>query len=102
MSFINDIIGGATTIAPYAHTAIDVAQDPALPEVIGLINSIPSSPDAYTYTQSSEPGVGLKYLIPPLRIYIAYKKQPLLVGAAAIGLVFGIPFALGYMFGKKR
>ena len=44
--------------------------------------------------------LGLKKVAKPLRAYVWYRKNPwiLPVGIAA---VIGIPFALGYAFGKR-
>jgi hypothetical protein len=91
---VGDILGAAG----------NVASDPALPQVVALVTEIkglssggPSRPS----TGPSEPGIGLRRIVTPLRAYVAYKRHPWILPAFAGGIVIGI-FALGALTGRRR
>mgnify|MGYP001559931932 FL=1 len=67
--------------------------DPALPEVASLVIKL----------NKIEPGgigIGLKRVVPPLRLYVKTRENPWL-GYAIIAGIIGGPFLLGYLFGRK-
>lgn len=89
----------------------DLAVDPALPEVAQLVARIetlettPTKPGAPPSPPSSTPGVGLKYLVMPLKTYITVKQNPWLIPTVAvvgIGLPLFFAFAVGYRAGRSR
>jgi len=84
---------GKVTTAAY-----DILTDPALPQVADLVNKIKATEPPGKPGQKA--GVGLKRLVPPLKMYLAYRKNPAL-GMMALVAVLAIPFTLGYILGKR-
>jgi hypothetical protein len=79
----------------------DVLKDPALPEVLSLVQQIV---DIETHSSggsstSSSPGVGLRDFVTPLRAYVFVRRNPWVPYAAAVG-VFLVPFLLGVVVGR--
>ncbi len=82
-----------------------VIQDPALPTVVELLTELrqveaarPKTPSPLT---SSEPGIGLRKIVIPLRIVIAVRKRPWLI-PVGIGAAVLLPMAIGYALANKR
>lgn len=88
---------------PYVDAVKDVVTDPALPEVAGLIREL----RAITIRESRgrpsgpEPGIGLRYAVPPLGLYVQYRQHPWIARLALAGLVYGI-YRVGYSRGRRR
>lgn len=99
-SDINNAIGIAADAAPIAF---EIVRDPALPGVARLIGELhaleqPTGPSGIPIPGAPiVPGIGLRRLVLPLKGYVAYRRNPIVVGALVLGLVFGIPFMLGRM-----
>lgn len=86
-------------------TAVNVAEDPYLPEIVCRIGQLQQLnaggaagpcvelPDGLTG------GVGLSAAVKPLRLYV-YAKQNVWVFPALILGILGVPFMLGYEWGK--
>lgn len=87
-----------------------VAEDPHLPEVICHVNRLsniqkgqpagPNCPGFPTYYQPTK-GVGLRYVVGPLRTLVKAREHP----AAAVAIVggsIGLIFLAGYVIGKRR
>lgn len=90
-----------------------ILEDPALPEiatqVIKLHNlqqnatyykTISSAPKALHGPPGVVPGIGLRDIVTPLKMYVKFKEQPIL-GYAALAGVLAVPFLLGYFVGKR-
>lgn len=82
-----------------------VIEDPALPEVTKLLLELhaleqkarkPGAPPP-----KKEPGIGLKRVVKPLRMYVKARKNPL-YGFAIVAGALAVPFLFGYLVGKKR
>lgn len=104
MAYLNGSLSGVSDYLNKAVNVLDSAKvildDPALPEVTGLIlklNKIETKTKPGAPTQK---GIGLRRIITPLKIYVKTREQPVL-GYAIIAGVVAIPFALGYLFGKR-
>jgi hypothetical protein len=82
-----------------ASKALDIVNDPALPKVVSLMNEIKALPSEKM--SPTEKGIGLRKIVRPLEIFIAYKKHPWIAPAAVGGLVLTI-FALGVFTGKSK
>ena len=99
----------------YVETAMNVIEDPALPEFVGLLNKMraleagppkPAEPGwakiplPSTAPAPSKPvGIGLKRLVAPLKLYVKYRQNPAL-GYAAVGGVVLILVGLGFGIGR--
>jgi hypothetical protein len=105
MSYYTGIGGVAGTVESAATVALRVADDPALPTVVSLvqeIKSLSSGGGASTPSgASTERGVGLSRIVTPLRGFVAYRKHPWIV-PAFVGGVFLTIFSLGVMTGRRR
>ena len=96
-----------TLVAP----AKAILDDPALPEVVSLVMELKAlkaakkkglgSLDGVSLGGSSLGDIGLKDIVGPLRYYVGIKKQPAL-GYLTAATLFAIPFAIGYMVGKRK
>lgn len=95
MSGVSDTIG----------TAVNVANDPYLPEVVCRINQL-------TAVERNEPvgacvstpagiagGVGLRTIMPGLRAYV-FAQQHKWVYPLLVATLIGLPYYLGYEHGK--
>lgn len=96
---ITDDIRRVILAAPqYADIARHVLEDPALPRVADKIRTL------QRLEQSKTPGIkgiGLGKLDFALDAAIAFKKNPWLKWLA-LGVLLGAPFAIGYLFGRRR
>jgi hypothetical protein len=95
-----------TTAMKGAATALDVAGDPYLPEVLcrvaqlKQIEATGATPTACTSTASGLPGgIGLRNAVTPLRAYV-YAQQHKWVYPIALLAVVGIPMWIGYELGR--
>lgn len=86
------------TIGTALQGAGAIASDPALGEVLLLVNQLKQ---INASKPSSGGGVGMADLVTPLRAFVFYEENPW-VGPVAIAAILGLPFLLGYTFGKKR
>lgn len=91
-------VSGVTTVLN-AVTAITT--DPALPTVANLVMELRSLEAKGDTTVSTQPGIGLKRIVTPLRYYVTYRRNPIL-GYAAVAAILGLPFLLGYKMGKRK
>lgn len=103
-------LSGLGGIADTVTTALDVAGDPYLPEIVCRVKQLKAidhfepvpactnTPDGLVTLTS---GVGLRNAVPALRAYVyaQQNKWVYLVGAAAI---VGLPMLLGYELGKDH
>lgn len=85
-------------------TAIDVATDPYLPEIICRVQQLKQigRQEAVQVCADTPPnagGVGISGAMPVLRGYV-YAQQNPWVYPVAILAVLGIPLWIGYQFGK--
>jgi uncharacterized membrane protein len=75
--------------------------DPALPEITGIVLELQSMEKKRGGGATSlGPGIGLSAVVPPLRAFRWYKKNPW-VGSALLAAAVGLPFLAGYAFGKR-
>lgn len=91
---------GVKNVKNAINPALEIVRDPAFPQIVGMIAELhaleqPSS-------GPSVPGIGLRHLVPPLGLYVEFRKNPWVIGPLTVGAIIGIPFLLGYMFGKGR
>jgi hypothetical protein len=84
-----------------------ILTDPYLIETVNLVVELhkleqgPKKPGSTT-SSSSQPGIGLKRVVGPLRTYVALRRQgPWVLPALALG-VAGAIFATGYAMGRSR
>lgn len=87
------------TAAPAVRAASYVLEDPALPQVAGILINLHGI--EVTRSGPAAKGVGLSGLVTPLAVYAETRKNPLLV-PLAVGLIIGLPFFLGYALGGSR
>lgn len=86
-------------------TAIDVAGDPYLPEVICRVQQLKNIDHGEPVTVCAETpdgvagGVGLRNAMAPLRAYV-FAQQNKWVYPVAVAAILGIPLLLGYELGK--
>lgn len=92
-----------STISDVVSAGRFIIEDPALPQIAASIVELhrlePPSPSAPS--AGPGPGVGLRNVVPALRAYVYYRRNPW-VGPVVIGAVLAVPFLIGYMVGKKR
>lgn len=90
--------------------ATGVVQDPYLKEVacnVGRLKALQAGqypgPPCPPTPQPVDPkkGIGLQYAITPLHMAVYARQNPVVI-PLAIGAVLGVPFLLGYMFGKRK
>lgn len=102
---LGDLTSIVNTVSNALGTAVNVADDPYLPEVvchIGQLQQINAgrAPGECTSLPDGLPGgVGLGSAIKPLRFYVYAKQHAWVFPAVVVGL-FGLPFLLGYEYGK--
>ncbi len=81
---------------------LDVLEDPALPEVLDLVQQVvdlETSSGGGGGGGASGPGVGLSDAITPLRAYLFVRRHPWVPYAAAFGVV-AVPFLIGILVGR--
>lgn len=94
-------------LASTIGTAIDVASDPYLSEVvcrIGQLKNIDHGEAVATCTNTpagAGGGIGLRNAIPALRAYV-YAQQNTWVYPVAVAAIIGLPLWLGYEIGKSK
>src|SRR5262249_35161606 len=94
---MGDILGTITT-------AIDVANDPYMPEIVCRVNQLKAVDrgEAVSECTSLPPGlqggVGLHSAMGPLRAYVYAQRNPWVYGLAIAALI-GIPMYIGYELG---
>lgn len=92
-------------IADTITTAIDVASDPYVPEIVCRVQQLQQigrnqAVQACSVTPSTAGGgVGLRPAMPALRAFV-YAQQNPWVYPAAIAAILGIPLWLGYEIGR--
>lgn len=100
LSDINTVITGIKNVKGAINPALEIVADPYFPEIIGRIEQLHA-----LEVQAGGPdtrGVGLRHLVYPLGVYVEFRKNPIVMGALILGLVVGIPFSLGYLFGSRK
>lgn len=101
-----------TQISKLVAPAKAILDDPALPEVVSLVMELKALRAAKrqkglgslgdsAWGGSSLGDIGLKDIVGPLRYYVGIKKQPAL-GYLTAATLFAIPFAIGYLVGKRK
>jgi hypothetical protein len=99
------IAGIVRKIWPYLGTVRQIVDDPALPQIIGRIQTINALPSTKTGLPGSplQPaaGVGLKHLVKPLDMYIYARRNPWAPWAVGAGIVLVIG-GLGYRLGQRK
>ncbi len=89
-----------------ARTAIgavsSITSDPALPEVVGLLGELAKieAVRAKGRPPSTEPGVGLRKVVMPLKVVIAVRRKPWLI-PVSIAAVLLVPFTIGFAIGRR-
>lgn len=102
-----DMLGSGKNVLATASGAVAagkaILEDPYLPEVTTLVMRLKANEAKKSGAGkgSKGPGVGLKSVVAPLRIYVAAKENPM-VGVAVVAGILAIPFLAGYAFGKSR
>lgn len=86
-------------------TVLDVASDPAMPEVVCRVQQLQAIDRGQTVGVCTEtlPGIGTPWIqrvLPVLRGYV-YAQQNQWVYPAALLAVIGIPMWIGYELGRK-
>lgn len=96
----------ASTLKSVATIGVSVVQDPALPEVTGLLLKLVAlegkSKGQTTGggTTVTGKGIGLRYAVRPLKVVVRVREQPWLVPVVGGGLI-ALIFGLGYATGKR-
>lgn len=102
---MGDLSSTIGAVVSAVGTVGSIASDPYLPEVTCLVGELSAIkrgqvPTPCAKTQPGLPGgIGLSDAVLPLRAYVYAKQNPWVV-PAAIAAIFGVPFLLGYTFGK--
>lgn len=102
---LGDLASIVNTVSASLGTAVNVAEDPYLPEIVchvGQLQQINAgqAPGACTELPDGLPGgVGLSAAVKPFRFYV-YAKQNVWVFPAVALAILGIPFMLGYEWAK--
>jgi hypothetical protein len=94
-----------SSVESVAQTIGNVGSDPYLPEVICRVNQLhainggQAVPACAVTPPGLTGGVGMGRAMPVLRGYV-FAEQNRWVYPVAIGAIVGVPFLLGYLFGK--
>lgn len=102
---LGDLASIVNSVGNSLGTAVNVAEDPYLSEVVCRIGQLQQIRAGQTVgacadTPDGMPGgVGLSAAVKPLRLYV-YAKQNVWVFPAMIAAIIGVPFLLGYEYGK--
>lgn len=97
---------GLSGIADTIGTAVDVASDPYMGEVVcrvGQLRDIERGNAVRSCNKTPSGlmgGVGMRALMPAFRGYVYAQRNPWVYPAAALVAV-GVPFALGFLFGRN-
>lgn len=94
---LSDYISKGGTALKTVTTILD---DPALPQVATIVMDLHDL-EPKTPAGAPSPGLGLNKLVMPLKAY-RYTRRHWWAMPAAIGVVVGVPFLLGYSMGKGR
>jgi hypothetical protein len=106
-----DLLAKVSTILnkgeKYLDTAMQVVEDPALPQVVDLVKQLKAIEAAKAKKAGTTPsaattksiGIGLEHAIMPLKMYVAYRTRPWF-GYVAIAGVLAIPLAVGVLAGR--
>lgn len=98
-------LNGLGDLASTISTAVNVADDPFLPELVCRINQLSAvdhgqpSGICQNTPDGTVGGVGIGPLMPALRAYVFAQQNPWAYIAAA-AVVIGIPFFFGYEYGR--
>lgn len=102
---MGDLASTITNLASGVGIAVDLANDPYLPEMICRVGQIRdlnagrnAAPCANTAPNLAG-GVGLRQFMPGVRAYV-YSQQHKWAIPVAVAAVVGIPFLIGYAFGR--
>lgn len=97
MAYTTQLGGLLSTV----EAATAIAQDPYLPEVVGLVLKLKEQEksSAKSGSGSTGRGVGLRNIVGPLRTYVAVQNKPWILPVAVIGAV-SLIFAAGYFTRK--
>lgn len=87
--------------ADILKTAGTVLNDPALPQVVGMVAELHSMEPPSKPGGAPGPGIGLNTIVKPLQAFVFYRKNTWVLPVAVAGLI-GLPFFLGYTFGRSR
>jgi len=99
-SGVSDWLQKGAEILKSAKTVLD---DPALPEVTGMVFELNQMEKKGA--KAGEPGVpskgiGLRTVVKPLRAFVFYRKNTWILPVAIAGVI-GMPFLLGFVFGRR-
>jgi hypothetical protein len=106
-SALGDLASTITGLASAAGVAVELANDPYLPETVCRVGQLKAinnhqRPNGCAKARDGMPGgVGLGRMIKPLRAYV-YAEQHRWVYPATVAAVVGIPFLLGLAIGRSR
>jgi len=98
----------AQQLLPVAQISAKVLADPFLPETACEVTRLSKAqagmnpgPSCARTVSSSSAGVGLRYVVSPLRVYVWHRQHPMVIPAAAIaGLA--LLFYAGYESGRSK
>lgn len=103
--FASSAMAALTQAGGALGTGAKVVSDPYLPEVLCYVDQLAQIEAGGKVTACPRlpagrvGGIGLRKVVTPLRAYV-YAEQHPWVYPVAIGAAIGIPFLLGYLFGK--
>lgn len=97
---VANVISGIHSVKDAAGPVMEILKDPYFPQVVGMLAELHSLEQPSS--GSSVPGIGLVHVAGAMKVYVEYRRRPLLVGPLVIGAMVGLPFALGYLFGKGK
>ena len=104
---LEDILNTITGTVTAGSTVVSAAQDPYLPEMLCHIGQLQAldrgqTPGDCAVTPAGLPGgVGLYRAMTPMRAYV-YAEENKWVYPVAILAVLGLPFLVGYEYGKGK
>lgn len=77
-----------------------VINDPALPQIISLVQEIQDMETGPSSGNPGGPGLGLDGFVAPLKGYIFVKRHPIVTALLGVS-VLALPFAVGYAVGRR-
>lgn len=89
-----------TGIASSANVAVNILNDPALPQLAQQIQTLHDL-EQPNGSGDNVPGIGLGRIVSYVDLYTKYRSNPMLYGTLAVGLILGIPFLIGYTLGRR-
>lgn len=104
---VNTVKGVYDKAAPVLSVAKNVIEDPALPEVTSLMLKLhaleqpKAAPGRPAPSTAPVKGIGLSRAVKPLRLYVAYREEPI-IGYAIVAGILAVPFFAGYFVGKRK